>query len=44
VTIPEVIERIGSQTDGLFVKTDFVPVPCCHLACQSITYAYVKDG
>jgi uncharacterized radical SAM superfamily Fe-S cluster-containing enzyme len=44
VTIPEVIERIGSQTDGLFVKTDFVPVPCCHPACQSITYAYVEDG
>ena len=44
VTIPEVIQRIQDQTDGLFVKSDFVPVPCCHPGCQSITYAYVEDG
>ena len=44
VTIPEVIDRIQQQTDGLFVKSDFVPVPCCHPGCQSITYAYVEDG
>ena len=44
VTIPEVIERVQDQTDGLFVKSDFVPVPCCHPGCQSITYAYVEDG
>ena len=44
VTIPEVIEGIQAQTDGLFVKSDFVPVPCCHPSCQSITYAYVEDG
>ena len=44
VTISEVIERIQQQTEGLFVKSDFVPVPCCHPGCQSITYAYVEDG
>ena len=44
VTIPEVIERIQEQTDDLFVKSDFVPVPCCHPGCQSITYTYVEDG
>ena len=44
VTIPEVIERIQEQTGGLFVKSDFVPVPCCHPGCQSITYAYVEEG
>ena len=44
VTIPEVIQRIQGQTDGLFVKSDFVPVPCCHPGCQSVTYAYVEDG
>ena len=44
VTIPEVIQRIQEQTDGLFVKSDFVPVPCCNPGCQSITYAYVGDG
>jgi hypothetical protein len=44
VTIPEVIQRIEAQTSGLFVRSDFVPVPCCHPACQSITYAYVDEG
>ena len=44
VTIPEVVDRIQEQTEGLFVKSDFVPVPCCHPGCQSITYAYVEDG
>ncbi|MDA1215705.1 MAG: radical SAM protein [Chloroflexi bacterium] len=43
VTIPEVVGRIAEQTDGLFLKSDFVPVPCCNPGCQSITYAYV-DG
>lgn len=44
VTIPEVVGRIADQTDGLFLKSDFVPVPCCHPGCQSVTYAYVEDG
>ncbi len=44
VTISEVIDRIADQTEGLFVKSDFVPVPCCHPGCQSITYAYVEGG
>ncbi len=44
VTIPEVIQRIQDQTDSLFMKSDFVPVPCCHPGCQSITYAYVEDS
>ncbi len=43
VTIPEVIQRIEDQTDGTFLKSDFVPVPCCHPGCQSVTYAYVDD-
>ena len=37
------IARIQEQTVGLFVKSDFVPVPCCNPGCQSITYAYM-DG
>ena len=44
VTIPDVVGRIQDQTEGLFVKSDFVPVPCCNPGCQSITYAYVEDG
>ena len=43
VTIPEVIGLIDRDMGGTFVKSDFVPVPCCHPGCQSITYAYV-DG
>ena len=43
VTVSEVIQRIEEQTKGQWVKSDFVPVPCCHPACQSVTYAYV-DG
>ena len=44
VTVPDVIQGIQEQTDGLFVRSDFVPVPCCHPSCQSITYAYLEDG
>ena len=44
VTIPEVIDGIEAQVGGLFVKSDFVPVPCCSPGCQSVTYAYVEDG
>lgn len=44
VTIPEIIGRIQDQTGDLFVNSDFVPVPCCHPGCQSVTYAYVEDG
>ena len=42
VTISEVLSLIAEGTE--FVKSDFVPVPCCHPACQSVTYAYVEDG
>ena len=41
VTIPEVVRGIEAQTDGVFVKDDFVPVPCCFPTCSSVTYAYV---
>ncbi len=44
VTIPEVVARIEEQTGGMFVASDFVPVPCCHPSCQSVTYAHVEDG
>ena len=44
VTIPDIIQGVETQTQGLFVKEDFVPVPCCYPNCQSMTYAYVEDG
>ncbi|MEM7348823.1 MAG: radical SAM protein, partial [Chloroflexota bacterium] len=43
LTIPDLVDAIETQTDGMFVKSDFVPVPCCFPTCNSVTYAYV-DG
>ena len=43
-TVADVIHDIAEQTDGMFVESDFVPVPCCHPTCRSATYAYVEKG
>jgi uncharacterized radical SAM superfamily Fe-S cluster-containing enzyme len=43
LTIPDVIKLVEEQTGGIFIKDDFVPVPCCFPTCNSVTYAYV-DG
>ena len=43
ITIPDVLGLIEQQTDGMFLTSDFVPVPCCFPTCNSVTYAYV-DG
>ncbi|MGH7903108.1 MAG: radical SAM protein [Candidatus Dormibacteraceae bacterium] len=43
MTIPDVVAEIEDQTEGTFVASDFVPVPCCFPTCNSVTYAYV-DG
>jgi uncharacterized radical SAM superfamily Fe-S cluster-containing enzyme len=44
ITNPYVIELIASQTEGMFTKNDFIPVPCCFPTCNSVTYAYLdKD-
>ena len=43
VTIPDVIGWIEDQTDGLFTRADFVPIPCCFPTCNSATYAYVDE-
>ncbi|HWQ34029.1 MAG TPA: radical SAM protein [Blastocatellia bacterium] len=43
MTIPDILELIEEQTKGVFVKKDFVPVPCCFPTCNSVTYAFV-DG
>jgi hypothetical protein len=44
LTIPTLIELVEAQTEGMFVKNDFVPVPCCFPTCNSVTYAYVEGG
>ena len=43
MTIPDIVQLIEAQTDGIFLAGDFVPVPCCFPTCNSVTYAYV-DG
>ena len=43
LTIPEVLGDIVSQSNGVLLKDDFVPVPCCFPTCQVNTYLYV-DG
>ncbi|HVB63769.1 MAG TPA: radical SAM protein [Nitrolancea sp.] len=43
LTIPDVVALIEDQTEGVFLKSDFVPVPCCFPTCNSVTYAYL-DG
>lgn len=44
MTNPDIIALIESQTEGMFVKSDFVPVPCCFPTCNSVTYAYVDES
>jgi hypothetical protein len=43
ITNPDIIALIEAQTEGLFLQTDFVPVPCCFPTCNSVTYAYVDE-
>jgi uncharacterized radical SAM superfamily Fe-S cluster-containing enzyme len=40
ITFPDVIKGIARQTDGLFRESDFMPLPCAHPNCHSISYAY----
>lgn len=42
MTIPDVIKLVEEQTYGMYLKDDFVPVPCCFPTCNSVTYAYVE--
>ncbi len=43
-TLTDVIHAIEQQTEGMFRKSDFVPMPCSHPTCISMTYAWVKRG
>ncbi len=44
VTFPDVIKAIAEQTDGIFVEDDFMPLPCAHPNCHSLTYAFRSEG
>ncbi|MCI0378486.1 MAG: radical SAM protein [Gemmataceae bacterium] len=44
ITFPEVIKAVAAQTDGLFREDDFMPLPCAHPNCHSLSYAYRSGG
>ncbi len=44
ITFPDVVRAIVEQTDGLFRDDDFMPLPCAHPNCHSLTYAFRSGG
>ncbi len=42
ITYPDVVRMIEEQTDGLFIAKDFIPLPCAHPNCHTLTYAFRK--
>lgn len=44
ITFPDVIRAVAEQTGGLFREDDFLPLPCAHPNCHSLTYAYRAGG
>ncbi len=42
LTIPDILQAMEEQTEGMFIKNDFVPVPCCFPTCNSVSYALVE--
>jgi len=44
VTFPDVIEGLVQQCDGLFEATDFMPLPCAHPNCHTLSYVYRGTG
>lgn len=44
LTLPDVLNAIQEQSQGLFKVGDFRPVPCPHPTCSSSAYAFIQDG
>jgi 7,8-dihydro-6-hydroxymethylpterin dimethyltransferase len=45
LTIPGVINAIDEQTKGMVAREDFIPLPCSHPLCVSLTYLLkMNDG
>lgn len=44
ITFPDVVRGVAEQTNGLFREDDFLPLPCAHPNCHSLTYAYRAGG
>lgn len=43
-SFPDVVRAVAEQTDGLFREDDFLPLPCAHPNCHSLSYAYRSGG
>ena len=43
ITIPDLLKAVETQTGGLFLESDFTPIPCCFPTCNAATYAYIDD-
>lgn len=43
ITFPDVVKGIAAQTRGVFLESDFMPLPCAHPNCHTLSYAY-RDG
>ena len=44
ITFPDVVKAVAEQTNGMFREDDFMPLPCAHPNCHSLTYAYRANG
>ncbi len=40
ITFPDVIRASAEQTGRMFEESDFLPLPCAHPNCHSVSYAY----
>jgi uncharacterized radical SAM superfamily Fe-S cluster-containing enzyme len=44
LTFPDVVRAISEQSGGMFAASDFMPLPCAHPNCHSLSYVYRRDG
>jgi 7,8-dihydro-6-hydroxymethylpterin dimethyltransferase len=45
ITIPDIVNAMGTQTGGKLAKSDFLPLPCSHPGCFALTYLLkTQDG
>ncbi|MBX7166316.1 MAG: radical SAM protein [Pirellulales bacterium] len=44
VTFPDVVRALVEQCDGLFQSDDFLPLPCAHPNCHTLSYLYRSQG
>ncbi len=40
LTMPDILERIEDQTNHLYLKDDFFPIPCPYPHCSGATFSY----